>query len=77
MELRLAEEFIEPKYGPAVLEDPFLVKNACSQLALLSAQAYAAGLYRIHQALAEAEAQGKKLVFQNTIRIHQLVGWVK
>jgi ubiquinone/menaquinone biosynthesis C-methylase UbiE len=61
----------------AVLDDPFLAKNACSQLALLSDQAYAVGLGRIRQALAEAEAQGKTLIFQNTIRIHQLTGWVK
>jgi ubiquinone/menaquinone biosynthesis C-methylase UbiE len=77
MELSLAEEFEEPKVGPAVLEDPFLAKNACSQLALLSDQAYAAGLQRIHQALADAETQDKILVFQNTIRIDQLAGWVK
>jgi ubiquinone/menaquinone biosynthesis C-methylase UbiE len=77
MELQLAEEIGDPKYGSVVLEDPFLAKNACSQLALLSAQAYEEGLCRIRRALAEAEAQGKPLVFQNTIRIHQLVGWVK
>jgi ubiquinone/menaquinone biosynthesis C-methylase UbiE len=77
MELSLVEEIVNPKYGAAVLEDPFLAKNACSQLALLSEQAYAVGLSRIRCALAEAEAQGEALVFQNTIRIHQLVGWTK
>jgi len=77
MQLRLAEEIDDPKYGPAVLEDPFLAKNSCSQLALLSDQAYEQGLYRIRQTLAEAEAQDKRLAFQSTIRIHQLVGWVK
>jgi SAM-dependent methyltransferase len=76
VELRLAEEFVEPKYGSAVLEDPFLAKNACSQLALLSDQAYQAGLGRIRRALAEAETRRETLVFQNTIRIQQLVGWV-
>jgi ubiquinone/menaquinone biosynthesis C-methylase UbiE len=76
MELRLAEEIGDPKYGPAVLEDPFLAKNSCSQLALLSDRAYEEGLCRIRRALAEAEAQGNMLVFQNTIRIHQMVGWV-
>jgi ubiquinone/menaquinone biosynthesis C-methylase UbiE len=76
MELRLAEEFVEPKYGSAVLEDPFLAKNACSQLALLSDRAYQAGLDRIRQALSEAEARRETLVFQNIIQIQQLVGWV-
>jgi ubiquinone/menaquinone biosynthesis C-methylase UbiE len=76
VELTLAEEIGDPKYGPAVLEDPFLAKNACSQLALLSDQAYEEGLCRIRRALAEAEAQGNTLVFQSTIRIQQLVGWV-
>jgi ubiquinone/menaquinone biosynthesis C-methylase UbiE len=76
MELRLAEEIGDPKYGPAVLEDPFLVKNSCSQMALLSDQAYEEGLNRIRRALAEAEAQGNMLVFKNTIRIDQIVGRV-
>ena len=77
VESTLAEEIGDPKYGPAVLEDPFLVKNSCSQLALLSDQAYEAGLCCIRRALAEAEAQGSRLVFQDTIQIHQIVGWVK
>ena len=76
MELRLVEEIEDPKYGLAVLEDPFLAKNACSQLALLSDQAYEEGLDRIRRALARAEAQGKTLVFQNTLQIHMLVGMV-
>jgi len=75
IELELAEEIHEPKYGPDVLKDPFLAKTSCSQLALLSDQAYAAGLGRIKQSLAEADAQGRTLVFQDTIRIYQLVGW--
>jgi SAM-dependent methyltransferase len=76
IELQLAEEIIAPKYGFAVLGDPFLAKNSCSQLALLSDQEYAAGLDRIRQALAEADAQGKTVVFRDTIQIHQMVGWV-
>jgi ubiquinone/menaquinone biosynthesis C-methylase UbiE len=76
MEWMLAEEIVEPKYGSAVLADPFLAKNACSQLVLLSNEAYAAGLRRIRRALARADARAQTLVFRNTIRIHQLVGWV-
>jgi ubiquinone/menaquinone biosynthesis C-methylase UbiE len=77
VELRIAEEVVKPKYGAAVLEDPFLAKNSCSQLALLSDQAYQAGLNRIRQALADAEARGELLVFPNTLQIHILVGWIK
>lgn len=77
MELRVAEDISDPKYGRAVLADPFLTKNSCSQLALLSEQAYQAGVDRLHRALAETEAQGKTLVFPSTIRIHQLVGWAE
>jgi ubiquinone/menaquinone biosynthesis C-methylase UbiE len=77
MELQLVALEGETKYGRAVLDDPFLAKHACSQLALLTDQAYAAGLARIRQVLGDAEAQGRPIVFQNTIRIHQLVGWRK
>lgn len=76
VEFRQVDEEGSPKLGAAVLEDPFLVKSSCSQLALLTDQAYADGLDRIRGALAEAEAQGRQLVFQNTIRIYQMVGCV-
>jgi hypothetical protein len=76
LDLRLAEEVRDPKYGPAVLDDPFLAKNACSQLALLSDAAYEKGLRRIRLALAQAGSQGKMLVFQNTLQIHRLVGFL-
>ena len=49
------EHIVDPKYGRAVLDDPFLKKHATSQLALLSDEAYAAGLRRIKAALAEAD----------------------
>ena len=76
MELRPVAIAGETKYGRAVLEDPFLAKYACSQLALLTDQAYAAGLECIHQVLRDAEAQRSSAVFPTTIRIHQLVGWL-
>ena len=74
VELTLVEEIGDPKHGPAVLEDPFLAKNACSQLALLSDQAYEEGLSLIRRALADTEAQGSALVFQDIIQIHQIAG---
>ena len=36
MELNEVERIMDPKYGREVLNDPFLQKNSCSQLALLS-----------------------------------------
>jgi SAM-dependent methyltransferase len=49
--------------GCAVLDDPFLRQSSCSQLALLSEEAYRAGLRRIKTALAKAEARGETLTF--------------
>jgi SAM-dependent methyltransferase len=49
--------------GRAVLADPFLRKHGTSQLALLSDDAYTAGLARLEAALAEAEAQLHELEF--------------
>jgi len=76
MELRPVDEMGKPKHGREVLQDPFLEKNATSQLILLSDQAYAAGLERIRSALESAEAMGETLIFRNTIRIQMLTGWV-
>jgi SAM-dependent methyltransferase len=75
MELRPVDELGKPKYGREVLQDPFLEKNATSQLILLSDQAYAAGLERIRSALENAETMGETLIFRNTIRIQMLTGW--
>jgi SAM-dependent methyltransferase len=76
-ELRLVDELGKPKYGREVLQDPFLEKNATSQLILLSDEAYAAGLEHIRHALENAERMGEILVFQNTIRIQMLTGWTE
>jgi ubiquinone/menaquinone biosynthesis C-methylase UbiE len=63
-------------HGRAVWADPFLDKNSTSQLALLSDEAYAAGLDRIETALATAEATGQTLPFPVDLQIAMLVGWV-
>ncbi len=76
-ELRLVDELGAPKHGRDVLQDPFLEKNATSQLILLSDEAYAAGLANIHRALQNAERMGEILVFQNTVRIQMLTGWIE
>ncbi|MBS1251635.1 MAG: putative methyltransferase YcgJ [Anaerolineales bacterium] len=69
LELREVERIHDPKRGREVLDDPFLEKHACSQLALLTDEAYRAGLRRIESALARAEARGEPLVFQVDISI--------
>jgi hypothetical protein len=58
-EWRVAEEIRAEFHGREVSDNPFLAKNSTSQLVLLSDEAYAAGLARIHAALATAEAQGR------------------
>jgi ubiquinone/menaquinone biosynthesis C-methylase UbiE len=74
LSLAEVEHISAPKQGRQVLADPFLQKNACSQLALLSDEAYRAGLHRIEAALAQAEAGGEILVFQTDIVIEMLTG---
>ena len=69
---RAVEHIWDPKIGRAVLDDPFLQKHACSQLALLSDEAYAAGLERIRQSLEVAEAANQELVFVSDIRVGML-----
>jgi ubiquinone/menaquinone biosynthesis C-methylase UbiE len=66
----------DPKVGRAVLDDPFLRKDACSQLALLDDNAYAAGLRRIEAALTRTEALGETLTFPSDITTIMLTGWL-
>jgi ubiquinone/menaquinone biosynthesis C-methylase UbiE len=73
---RLVERVVSEKVGPAVLADPFLQKEAVSQLALLSDEAYAAGLGRIEAALAKAESAGKTLTFPVAFALAMLSGRV-
>jgi len=76
VEWRLVRHIQDPKIGPSVLDDPFLAKEACSQLALLSDEAYQAGRQRIEAALARAEATGERLVFGVDLFVGLLVGWL-
>ncbi|MDX1687366.1 MAG: class I SAM-dependent methyltransferase [Candidatus Promineifilaceae bacterium] len=49
--------------GREILDDPFLQKEGTSELALLSDEAYRAGLSRIRSAIAAAEQDGKQATF--------------
>ncbi|MBI5031400.1 MAG: class I SAM-dependent methyltransferase [Chloroflexi bacterium] len=62
-------------YGRNVLDDPFLRKNSCSQLALLSNNAYQTGIAKIETALRNAESRGATLIFRTELFIHMLVGY--
>jgi SAM-dependent methyltransferase len=75
VEWRLAEHIEDHKQGGAVLDDPFLEKNACSQLALLSDEDYTAGLGKIRAVVAAAEATGETIRFPCEILLRILIGW--
>jgi len=70
------EEIRDAKHGRAVLRDPFLGKDATSQLTLLDDEAYAAGLGRIEAALAAAESAGETLTFPTDLTLDMLAGRV-
>jgi hypothetical protein len=55
VECRVAARFRQTRWGRAVLADPELQRNGCSQLALLSDAQYEAGISRIESALRRAE----------------------
>jgi ubiquinone/menaquinone biosynthesis C-methylase UbiE len=71
------ETIIDHKYGRDVLKDPFLQKNAVSQLALLSNRAYQKGLIQIQKAIQLAETHGETLTFQTKLRLDMLTGTMK
>jgi ubiquinone/menaquinone biosynthesis C-methylase UbiE len=73
-EWRPAEHIQHTWCGRQVREDPFLEKPACSQLALLSDQAYDQGIQRIEAAVAAASAAGTTLCFSTSIWLHMLSG---
>jgi len=74
IEWREVERIVDPKYGRGVFDDPFLKKNSCSQLALLTDEVYQAGLERIEADLVEAEARGESLMFATDILTAMLTG---
>jgi len=70
------EHIRHERVGWAVFDDPFLQKDATSQLTLLSDAAYAAGLERIRAALQLAQANAEQLVFRSDIVLEMLIGRV-
>jgi SAM-dependent methyltransferase len=74
VECRQVERIRSQRVGREVLDDPFLQKDACSQLALLSDGRYAAGLRRIEGALRRAERAGETLTFVTDLFLAMVVG---
>jgi SAM-dependent methyltransferase len=72
---REVERIVDHKRGREIWDDPFLQKDSCSQLALLSNEAYVAGLQRIEAALRQAETRGKTILFQSEISLAMLTGY--
>lgn len=72
--LRQVQQIENSRIGTDIWQDPFLRKNACSQLALLSLEEYQAGLQRITSALNTAVPPGKTLVFPARFSIKLLEG---
>jgi hypothetical protein len=70
------ERIHDLKHGRAVLDAPFLRKDSCSQLALLTDEAYEVGLHRIEADLARAEARGETLIFPTDLSIDMLTGYI-
>ena len=70
----LAGKIDETFIGKDIWQDPFLEKNATSQLTLLSDERYRAGLERIRQALLLADREGRELVFRADIEITMMTG---
>lgn len=66
---RLVHRISDTKHGSAVLDDPFLVKTSCSQLAMLTDEEYEQGLARIKAVIAKTAQRGSEHIFQVKIDV--------
>jgi ubiquinone/menaquinone biosynthesis C-methylase UbiE len=64
----------QPHRGREILQDPFLKKDASSQFALMSDQAYQDGLRKIKALLNQAERTGEEIVFESRWPVRMLSG---
>jgi ubiquinone/menaquinone biosynthesis C-methylase UbiE len=77
VEWQTVERIVDHKRGSEVLNDPYLQKHSQSQLALLSDEAYAAGIRRIEEALTRDRSTGDTLVFPVDITLAMMIGRLK
>lgn len=61
--------------GEAIFDNYHIQKEACSQLILISAEAYQAGLARIQARITEAEARGETVVFRTRLKNRMCYGF--
>ncbi len=61
--------------GQEVLRDPILHKNGVSQLTLLPEEEFAAGIKRLHAAIAAGKLRGREPIFHARIRLPAVVGF--
>ncbi|MCL5996201.1 MAG: class I SAM-dependent methyltransferase [Chloroflexi bacterium] len=76
VEWRCVERIEKNWHGRDVLSDLFLRKDACSQLALLSNDAYDAGRKKIEAAVDAAEARGETLTATSVVTLGMITGRV-
>jgi SAM-dependent methyltransferase len=76
IEWGVAEHIVEQHGGQNVLQHPILQKQGTSQLALLTDEAYAAGMARLRTALQKAEDAGEDLVLPVDIWLTIVTGYV-
>ena len=74
VELGEVVRIVDTKIGRAVLDDPYLRKNACSQLALLTDSEYAVGVEKIQATVTAAEATGETPVFLTELSVEMMIG---
>jgi SAM-dependent methyltransferase len=67
----IAQRIVDTRVGRAVLDDPILQKHGTSQLALLSQEAYDAGIARIHAALTD----NRETIFPVDISLAMTIGY--
>jgi len=73
---RTAECILHSLSGEGVLQSPVMQKGGTSQLALLTKEAYQAGLERIKENLRQAERAGRLLTFKVDISLALVIGRV-
>ncbi|MGH9629443.1 MAG: hypothetical protein ACRD7E_14070 [Bryobacteraceae bacterium] len=74
IELRIVETSSSRFEGRTILEDPFLKKESNSTLALLTDDAYAAGLKRIEAAVSASEASSEPVEFRSELPFAMITG---
>ncbi len=71
----VVEQIRDVYHGRDVLNDPFLKKNATSQLATLSDDAYKSGIGKIKSAIADAESRKEGVAFSSDLCVKMTFGF--